>query len=79
MRLKTPRHLAASVLLATTALLPGPAASLAGASQRPEVAAIKVGDNLPDFSLPGADGHTCDLGRELGSRRLVLVIFRGTW
>jgi len=47
--------------------------------QSPAAAVVKVGDRAPDFSLAGGEGETYGLAALHGKKRLVLVVFRGTW
>lgn len=41
--------------------------------------AIKVGDRLPEFTLPDAEGNTVTSGELLARGPLVLTYFRGVW
>ena len=41
--------------------------------------APSVGDRMPSFLLPDADGHLVDLASLLGERRLVISFNRGHW
>jgi peroxiredoxin Q/BCP len=47
-------------------------ASPAGAQTTAE---LKVGDQAPDFTLPGTDGKTYTLGKDLKGRWVVLAWF----
>jgi hypothetical protein len=40
---------------------------------------IKVGDKLPNFALPNADGREVRSADLLANGPLVLTFFRGTW
>jgi hypothetical protein len=57
----------------------GVALAQAAPSQRPVPPVVKVGDHAPDFSLVAGDGQTHTLAALHGEKRLVLVVFRGTW
>ena len=41
--------------------------------------AIKVGDSLPAFSLPNANGQTVSSADLLAKGPLVVTVFRGHW
>jgi hypothetical protein len=57
----------------------GPVAAQSPQGAQTQEPALKVGAPAPDFSLPGPDGKTYRLSELRGSKRLVLVIFRGVW
>ncbi len=40
---------------------------------------VKVGQQLPEFALPNADGDEVRSGELLARGPLVLTFFRGTW
>lgn len=63
-------------------LLPSPegvALGQAAPLRSPASAVVKVGDRAPDFSLAAGDGETHGLAAIHGKKRLILVVFRGTW
>jgi cytochrome oxidase Cu insertion factor (SCO1/SenC/PrrC family) len=55
------------------------AAARTAASEPPAVTTVKVGDHAPGFALAGSDGRTYRLTDLRDKKRLVLVVFRGTW
>ena len=39
----------------------------------------KVGDRVPEFSLPSSNGTTVSLKDYIGKSKVVLVFYRGYW
>ncbi len=77
MPLLSKRHVATVGALAAALLLAAPPAR---AQQRGVLRApVKVGEVAPDFSLPASDGRTHHLAEARDARRVVLVLFRGSW
>ena len=61
------------------AVLPLFSAAATAPGGPPATPVVKVGDRAPDFSLAAGDGGTVGLAALHGKKRLVLVVFRGTW
>jgi peroxiredoxin Q/BCP len=61
-------------LLLVSAICAGLAAASVGGQQPPAPVELKVGDQAPDFSLPGSDGRTHRLSEYKG-RAVVLAWF----
>jgi peroxiredoxin len=51
------------------------AKTLLGQNKEPASSTLKVGDKVPDFTLPSSDGGTVHLANYLGKSTVVLAFF----
>jgi peroxiredoxin len=47
--------------------------------EKSPVAALKIGDTMPDFTLPDSNGKTVQLSEVLREKKLVMINFWATW
>ncbi len=71
------RRATAAAWLAAAPLAVGIALAQSAPAPPPQI--VRVGDRAPDFTLVGGDEQTYSLAALHGKKRLVLVVFRGTW
>jgi hypothetical protein len=65
--------------LAVVPLSSGTASAQAAPVRPPAAPVVRAGDRAPEFSLAAGDGGTYSLAALHGKKRLVLIVFRGTW
>ena len=71
--------IAACVLLSTIVIVAareGPAAQSPGSTIDPQTLGPKIGERVPDFTLPDQHGQTRTLRSMLGPNGAILVFFR---
>ena len=73
------RLAAAAGCLAVLPFSSGVAVAQGAPLRTPAAPTVKVGDLAPGFSLAAADGASYGLATLHGKKRLILVVFRGTW